>query len=53
MNLYTLILINAILGLLVVSGLLALLVHGIYADRSKPEIEELVESWRESERLAA
>jgi len=39
--------------LLVVSGLLSLLAHGIHADRTKPEIEELVDSWRESERLAA
>jgi hypothetical protein len=53
MNLYTLILINATLGLLVVFGLLTLLGYGIRADRPEPTIEEQIESWRESERLAA
>jgi hypothetical protein len=53
MTLYTLIVINAILGLLVVFGLLSLLGHGIRADRPEPTIEELVEQWRDSERLAA
>jgi hypothetical protein len=53
MTLYTLIVINAILGLLVVFGLLTLLGYGIRADRPEPTIEELVDQWRDSERLAA
>ncbi|HEY5295863.1 MAG TPA: hypothetical protein VIJ70_10360 [Gaiellaceae bacterium] len=53
MTLYTLIVINAILGLLVVFGLLSLLGYGIRADRPEPAIEGLLEEWRESERLAA
>lgn len=53
MTLSTVILVNAVLGSIVVFGLLSLLVGGINADRRLPILEQRVGTFRDSKRLAA